>query len=262
MKPGSKVYWHKRRKNSEEFKSFKVTVVSETAENITIKYKVSGAETTRIVHKSTLTPIKTKTHTSNREIDAPHKKNPLSDLDQDCSEQMILTTAGKLDPTLDKILLEKLRVGYNDKEISDVQIDLFTFLGIKYSEKTQIKYCGKTTIDFLKVLDALVVTSLYFFRTGQNGGAGHYQLLYFDDNTWKVYSSPTNTNNGALTGPPGQLTNKGLSFIVPNGTWGPDAGNYVHVFTKVSKEMLVPLLDYVIDVRVHGEEIAIGNLFK
>ena len=63
---------------------------------------------------------------------------------------------------------------------------------------------GQNEKEFLIGLKSLEKNDIYILRTGTNGGAGHFQLVYFEDGKWCVYS--TKTNQYAVTNKTGDLT--------------------------------------------------------
>lgn len=258
MNPGSKVWWRKKLKSHSTYKYFKVEFVTKVDENhIEIKYQVKATERTKIVNKNTITPIK---RTAQTETTSVPKPNPLKGMKQDCSEQMILAAATILNPLLTEIILNKLRAAYVGKDIADIQIDLFTFFGIKTTERNRLEYFGKSEEELLTGLTTLNQDSLYFLRTGQNGGAGHYQLLYFENSSWHVYSSPT--NHYILTDKNGNITEKGESLLRPFGTWGEQQGQYRYALTMASEDIILGVIDYIINLRIHSLEYALQKLFS
>jgi len=255
MNPGSKVWWRKKLKSHSTYKKFKVEIVKIVDENhIQIKYRVKTTERTKIVNTNTITPTKITAHTETQ------KPNPLKGMKQDCSEQMILAAATILNPNLTEIILNKLRAAYVGKDIADIQIDLFTFFGIKTTERNRLEYFGKSEEELLTGLTTLNPDSLYFLRTGQNGGAGHYQLLYLENSSWHVYSSPT--NHYILTDNNGNITEKGESLLRPFGTWGEQQGQYRYALTMATEDIILGVIDYIINLRIHSLEYALQKLFS
>jgi hypothetical protein len=57
------------------------------------------------------------------------------------------------------------------------------------------------------------------------------------------------------------MTLLGKRLLRPFGKWGVRQGEYVYVFTEVTKDMLLPCIEYIIVVRTRGEEHAIQQIF-
>lgn len=187
-------------------------------------------------------------------------KDPLRVLSQNCSERMVLAAAAKFNPALAQLVSKRIEHAYRNIKPNDIQIDLLAFIAIRYGEKNKIKYCGKSEAEFLAGIRDLNRSKLYFLRTGTNGGAGHYQLFYSNaKGEWCNRSS--NKNNYPVTNNQGQMTLLGKRLLRPFGNWGVRQGEYVYVFTEVTEDMLLPCIQYIIDVRTRGEEQAIQRIF-
>ena len=189
------------------------------------------------------------------------RQSPFHGLSQNCSEKAVLAAAKKLDPPLEKFLFAHIHEVYAAHRPRDVQIDLLAFLTIVHGDKNLFKYCGNSAADFLSGIDDLDSSQIYFLRTGTMGGPGHYQLFYFepDKNVWWNYSSEK--NNFAVTNKKGRMTLTGKRLLRPYGKWGMNKGEYAYVFTAVTADMLLPAVQYIIDVRTVGEEQALRNIF-
>jgi hypothetical protein len=173
---------------------------------------------------------------------------------------MVLAAAAKFNPALAQLVSKRIEQGYRNTKPNDMQIDLLTFITLKYGEKNNIKYCGKSEAEFLAGIDDLNRSKLYFLRTGTNGGAGHYQLFYSNaKGEWCNWSSKK--NNHPVTNGRGRMTLLGKRLLRPFGKWGVRQGEYVYVFTEVTKDMLLPCIEYIIVVRTRGEEHAIQQIF-
>ena len=200
-----------------------------------------------------------KTHTNVAKT--RHRQSPFRGLSQSCSEKAVLAAAAKLDPPLKKFLFAHIREVYAAHSPKDVQIDLLTFLTIVHGDQNVFKYCGNSSANFLTGIDELDSSKIYFLRTGTMGGPGHYQLFYFEPgkNVWWNYSSEK--NKFAVTNKKGRMTLAGKRLLRPYGKWGMNKGEYAYVFTAVTVDMLLPAVQYIIDVRTVGEEQALRNIF-
>jgi len=177
-------------------------------------------------------------------------------MNQDCGEQMVLSAAERLDPTgeLRNMLVRRLREAYTGKTVKDVQLDLLTFLGPVF-QNSIVTHFGKNKEELSEGLkNTLKEKELYFFRTGENKSAGHYQILYYEDG-WHMYSSPA-LGVQKISRSDGKLTEEGEGLLKPNSNWGLGDKEAVYVFTPAREEMLLPLMNYIIDCRVLGEEAA------
>ena len=188
-------------------------------------------------------------------------QSPFHGLSQNCSEKAVLAAAAKLDPPLEKFLFAHIHEVYAAHSPADVQIDLLAFLTIVHGDKNVFKYCGNSASNFLSGIGDLDSSQIYFLRTGTMGGPGHYQLFFFEPGkkVWWNYSSEK--NNFAVTNKKGQMTLAGKRLLRPYGKWGMNKGEYAYVFTAVTADMLLPAVQYIIDVRTVGEEQALRNIF-
>ena len=109
----------------------------------------------------------------------------------------------------------------------------------------------------------------YFMRSGVGGGAGHYQLLYFDGEGWRGYSTETNQNR--YTNADGTLSEAGRGLLTTSATavWGLGRGQYSIAIQEASAARVMAAANFVHDYRMQRavlgaqerEEIAIENLF-
>ena len=179
---------------------------------------------------------------------------------QDCAEQMIFSAAERINPAFAKSVQKTVQDAYNNQQIQDNPIDLYTFFGIKTPESNIIVYWGKNKDELKTGLQTLDTTHNYFLRTGTNGGGGHYQLLHFEHSCWHIYSSPS--NKYTVTNEKGDITEEGKTLLAPYAIWGTARNAYSYSFTMVSTNTILGVIDYMINVRTHSYEYALEELFK
>jgi len=268
MDPGDVVWWRKKLRSKSTYQNFKVIVVQKIDNNhLEIKYKVRAIERTKIVHKDTIIPMKTLSPSSLSRSSTVMQLpvdlfDPLEKLNNSCPEQVVLSAASRISSASVDILMEKLRKAYREKSLKDDQLDLFIFFGLKRASDNILAYWGDSAEHLSEGLKTLDPNIVYFLRTGKNGHSGHYQLLYFEAGYWKVYSSPRiATANYVLTDHEGNVTVAGRTLLAEKATWGNKRGNYRYALTPSSEDLFSPLMDYIINVRLYGEDYALEQLF-
>jgi hypothetical protein len=174
-------------------------------------------------------------------------------MSQNCAEAM-LSHAASL------VLQKNIHFIYED-HVSDDQVDLSDSFMFSDDNEKQFWYCGTNHNALEEQLLELDITKVYFLRTGTNGGAGHWQTLYFDESTngWINYSTPT--NNYQLT-QDAKLSEQGLGLISTHASWGPSQGQYAFLLVEASEMNLINASNFLYDFRVDGYENALENLFK
>jgi len=187
--------------------------------------------------------------------------DPLKKINENCVEQMVLHAALLLNENdLYEELLDDLRKAYVHlipKGDSDIQIDIYYC--VRFYGSTRRKYWGADETRLSEGLKSLE-KRIYFLRTGTNGGPGHYQLLYYSEGKWRIYSSPTNYYE--VTDGQGNLTEVGKGRLLSkNAKWGPYQGQYEYTITSFDKDILKPLIRHIINIRLHGD-IKAMELFK
>jgi len=173
-------------------------------------------------------------------------------MNQNCAEVMFIKAAGL-------VMNQNLNFQY-DEEIPDVQVDLGPAFMLSPDEEKKMWHSGKKKETLEADLNKLDKGKVYFLRTGANGGAGHWQNLFFDNkkNGWMVYSNEA--NNYQLT-ENNILTEQGKDLLAIHATWGPANGQYAFLIVEASKQNLINGVNYLYDFRTLGADAAMMNAF-
>ena len=143
------------------------------------------------------------------------------------------------------------------------QIDIFLPLSmsITNTDGTGGSFVGgnsdKGSFNYLMGLDQ---QSIHLMRTGQNGGAGHNQILYSKSGEWYAYDSAENQSQ--LTSG-GSLTVAGKDRMVKEyAKWGLNHGESAITTVPVTEQGARALIGYIKDYRNSGEDVAMERLFN
>ncbi len=163
------------------------------------------------------------------------------------------------------VLRQPIQFSY-DNSTNDDQIDISPVF-MKFGEGlsdiwTSGDNVGALSADFSK----LNKKKCYFMRVGQGGGAGHYQLLSFDDREqgWRGFSSKTNQ---VLFTQHGEMTGAGKASLMTRGStarWGTEQGQYSILIQEATPERIIAAANFVQDYRMapqDPEHTALTNLF-
>ena len=266
MIPGEFILWTKLKKSG-KYKTYRVMFVEQIGpKQVKIKIKVHDKFKLKIVSQTSVKTIAAQPASSlslDNNVMPVDLFDPLEKLNNSCPEQVVLSAASRISSASVDILMEKLRKAYRGKALKDDQVDLFTFFGLKRASDNILAYWGDSAEHLSEGLKTLDPNIVYFLRTGKNGHSGHYQLLYFEAGYWKVYSSPRKaTANYVLTDHEGNVTVAGRTLLAEKATWGNKRGNYRYALTAGSEDLFSPLMDYIINVRLYGEDYALEQLFE
>jgi hypothetical protein len=267
MIPGEFILWTKLKKSG-KYKTYKVMFVEQIgSKQVKIKIKTHGKFKIKIVAQTSVKTIGGPAAPSSLSLGSNPLPvdlfDPLKNLNNACPEQVVLSAASRISSASVDILMEKLLKAYRGKALKDDQIDLFIFFGLKRASDNILAYWGDSAEHLSEGLKTLDPNIVYFLRTGKNGHGGHYQLLYFEAGYWKVYSSPRKaTANYVLTDHEGNVTVAGRTLLAEKATWGNKRGNYRYALSPASEDLFSPLMDYIINVRLYGEDYALGQLFE
>jgi len=175
-------------------------------------------------------------------------------MNQDCAEAMLIKAA-------QLVMNQQLTFEYPD-EIADVQVDISPAFMFSSDSERQMWYSGGEQSALESDLKAkLDQQKVYLLRTGTNGYAGHWQIIFFDleKKGWINYSSERNhyqlTENDALT-------EDGKRLLTPHAQWGHARGQYAFMVIEASKQNLVHGVNYLYDLRIKGADAALGILYK
>ncbi|HHT9909477.1 TPA: Dot/Icm T4SS effector deubiquitinase RavD [Legionella pneumophila] len=170
-------------------------------------------------------------------------------LNQNCAEMMI-KKAARL------ILGSDLDFAYT-RDIQDIQVDLGPAFMFSPDEEKTLWVSGKNQETLEKDLATLNKSSVYFFRTGTQGGAGHWQVLYYEaaKSGWVSYSSQS--NHFQVTDSNGKLTASGKGLLVPHANWGKENGNYAFLLVNASAQNIIHAANFVYILRTQNEVAAI-----
>ncbi|HAT1868000.1 TPA: hypothetical protein JBK40_16710 [Legionella pneumophila] len=170
-------------------------------------------------------------------------------LNQNCAEMMIKKAA-------QLILGSDLDFEYT-QGVQDVQVDLGPAFMFSPDEEKILWVSGKNQESLEKDLATLNKSRVYFFRTGTQGGAGHWQILYYETvkSGWVSYSSQS--NHFQVTDSNGKLTVSGKGLLAPHTNWGKENGNYAFLLVNASVENIIHAANFVYTYRTQNEDAAI-----
>ena len=172
---------------------------------------------------------------------------------QNCAEMAVIKAA-KL------VLKQDLNFPYTQQYL-DIQVDFGPAIVDAPEEQRQCWYSGKAEGTFIQSLASLKTNQVYFLRTGTSDGAGHWQVLYYENNVWKICSTETNCFD--VTTPENALTEEGKNrLLVPHGAWGQRHGEYLYQLVAANKETIAKIAHFIFDFRTEGEGYAIEQASK
>lgn len=128
---------------------------------------------------------------------------------------------------------------------NDIQIEIQPIISILPGDLLRDGLRGSSIEEVGRCLKQLDQRKIYVLRTGTNSGAGHYQLIYSENNLW-VHDS--GSLKMPLTEP---LTGNILDNTATNGlvcqygTWGKGGNEYSYLFTEITRERLVILANHI-----------------
>ncbi|MDP1615640.1 MAG: hypothetical protein Q8L68_07560 [Methylococcales bacterium] len=167
-----------------------------------------------------------------------------------CSEQAVSFAAKKT-------LGFRIQFNFDYPEERDLQIDLSQALATDTSPMLKW-YSGNSCENFVKDLQKLNIKKCYLLRTGTHGGAGHFQVLYFDESKkgWLI------ENRGQISCE-GKLTTYGTEYLIsPRESWGQHQGQRSFCLFEATEAPLVRAAYYIHDFRQHGDDVALVYLFQ
>ncbi|HAU1152486.1 TPA: hypothetical protein JBI12_11155 [Legionella pneumophila] len=170
-------------------------------------------------------------------------------LNQNCAEMMIKKAA-------QLILGSDLDFEYS-RAVQDVQVDLGPAFIFSPDEEKILWLSGKNQESLEKDIGTLNKSRVYFFRTGSQGGAGHWQTLYYEatKSGWVSYSSQS--NHFQVTDGSGKLTASGHGLLAPHANWGKENGNYAFLLINASVQNIIHAANFVYIFRTQNEDAAI-----
>ena len=163
------------------------------------------------------------------------------------------------------VLKQPIQFSY-DKTENDDQIDISPVF-MRFGEgRSDIWTSGHSESALLADFSKLDEEKSYFMRVGQGGGAGHYQLLSFDNKEqgWRGFSSKTNQ---VLFAHHGAMTDAGKAGLMTRGStakWGTQQGQYSILIQEATPERIIAAANFVQDYRMaplNPEDTALTNLF-
>lgn len=175
-----------------------------------------------------------------------------SQLNQDCAEKM-------LEAAFLKLYKKNYKFNYVDTELEDDQIDLNLPLCFQLEgcSDSIVWPCRSDSKQVVSNLGRLNPNATYALRTGEaGGGSGHFQIMYYEQEHWKVY--PSKGKAVDLTDKQGNLSERGESaFTVFNEA---TSGNqYEATLVELNPRRLELTAQYLLDVRLLGEGRATNN---
>ncbi|HAT1797695.1 TPA: hypothetical protein JBL19_14285 [Legionella pneumophila] len=170
-------------------------------------------------------------------------------LNQNCAEMMIKKAA-------QLILGSDLDFEYT-QGVQDVQVDLGPAFMFSPDEEKILWLSGKNQESLEKDIGTLNKSRVYFFRTGTQGGAGHWQILYYETakSGWVSYSSQS--NHFQVTDSNGKLTVSGKGLLAPHANWGKENGNYAFLLVNASAQNIIHAANFMYIFRTQNEDAAI-----
>jgi len=159
-------------------------------------------------------------------------------MQNDCAESMLKSCYEKLYPG--QTLSFDLSV--LDLPQADLQPELLSVLVLDDDQTFLTSNDPRELERFLARLDK---NQYYFLRTGQVGGAGHFQILRFMNDGWELYSSPRNRQILTLGE---NLTQAGKERLLgsehASARWGTQPGHYCLLVKSCTQERLQQLMVY------------------
>ncbi|WP_133130093.1 hypothetical protein [Legionella yabuuchiae] len=168
-------------------------------------------------------------------------------MNQNCAEVMLIKAT-------QLVMSVRLQFQY-EQDIQDSQIDISSAFLFSPDEQKQLWHSGNEKEKLEHDLKKLDKNNVYLLRTGTNGGAGHWQTLYFDKTRhgWINYS--TEVNNYQLT-ENDRLSERGTGLLSPFAKWGADHGQYAFLLVEASPQNLIKAANYLYDYRTLGQDQA------
>ncbi|MGL5249926.1 MAG: hypothetical protein ACRC7P_02465 [Enterovibrio sp.] len=170
--------------------------------------------------------------------------NDFSMLQNSCPEEMLLFAGNRLGVQL---AFDTAAYALNQ----DQQIDLFEAIFMQNLGQPQSHLRGNDARGIAAFIGALAKDQVYVVRTGTQGGAGHYCVVYNEGGMWYAHDSRTRPVT-QLTDFSQSITQQAIDrFVVANGTWGEQYGNYSITYCALSSEMVWALAAHVLAMRIN-----------
>lgn len=175
-------------------------------------------------------------------------------LNQNCAENMLEKAA--------ELLGWHIQFDYEVED--DCQVDLGpAFVDIE----SHFVYSGADREKLKTDLEGILANpdQMFFCRMGTNGGAGHWSLVFYDEQieNWVMYSSPTNCFS--LFDKKGKLTERAAGCLITKGKtakWGTENGAYSIQLTPVDLPLLKRASNFLYDFKTQGEDVAIEKFYQ
>ncbi|MGL5250767.1 MAG: hypothetical protein ACRC7P_06780, partial [Enterovibrio sp.] len=157
--------------------------------------------------------------------------NDFSMLQNSCPEEMLLFAGNRLGVQL---AFDSATYTLNQ----DQQIDLFEAIFTQNLGQPQSHLRGNDARGIAAFIGALAKDQVYVVRTGTQGGAGHYCVVYNEGGMWYAHDSRTRPVT-PLTNFSQSITPQAIDrFVVANGTWGEQYGNYSITYCALTEQMV------------------------
>ncbi|MGL4733866.1 MAG: hypothetical protein ACRCWB_01925 [Enterovibrio sp.] len=173
--------------------------------------------------------------------------NDFSMLQNSCPEEMLLFAGNRLG-----VQLAFDTAAYGPHQ--DQQIDLFEAIFMQNLGQPQSHLRGNDARGIAAFIGALAVDQIYVVRTGTQGGAGHYCVVYNEGAMWYAHDSRTRPAT-QLTDFSQSITQQAIDrFMVEHGAWGEQYGNYSITYCALSREMVQQLAAHVLAMRTNPRQ--------
>lgn len=173
--------------------------------------------------------------------------NNFASLQNSCPEEMLLFAGARLG-----MRLEFDTAGYALG--LDEQIDLFEAIFMQGLGNTQSHFQGNSQRGIAAFIGALAKDQVYVVRTGTQGGAGHYCVVYNEGSVWYAHDSRTRPVT-PLTDFSQSITPQAIErFVVENGIWGDKYGNYSITYCALTVPMVQALAAHVLNMRTSARQ--------
>lgn len=168
----------------------------------------------------------------------------------DCSEKMIQKAASL-------VTSETIKFNYSSEVDLEQPIDIMPAFIPTHNQGHDGNLVGSSAEELLKGLAELDRKKVYFIRNGMNNDKGHYQILFYDNQGWMLYSGRHGYRQ--VTSDDKVITN---CCLIVSGTWGTaDRQNAIY-YKEATPERIKDVANFIYTCRTFDETSAIENAGK
>lgn len=165
----------------------------------------------------------------------------------DCSEKMIQKAASL-------VTSETIKFNYSSEVDLEQPIDIMPAFIPTHNQGHDGYLVGSSAEELLKGLAELDRQKVYFIRNGMNNDKGHYQILFYDNQGWMLYSGKHGYRQ--VTSEDKVITSCGLIVF---GTWGTaDRQNAIY-YKEATPKRIKDVANFIYTCRTFDETSAIEN---